>query len=164
MALEIERKFLVDPARWRPALDDGERLRQGYLSVEPDRVVRVRRSNDGGHLTIKGRTAGNARLEFEYAIAGEDADAMLDALCIPPLVEKVRYRERYGGRVWEIDVFEGENAGLITAEVELPEAAASVELPPWVTTEVSADPRYFNSNLIQHPYTRWSGHGSDDRG
>ena len=158
MGREIERKFLVDPGAWHPDPARGTRFRQGYLSVEPARVVRVRRAGPSGALTVKGLTTGVERAEFEYAIPPEDADAMLDVLCMRPLLEKTRYREPFGGRTWEIDVFEGENAGLVVAEVELSSSTDTLELPPWAGKEVSADPRYFNSNLTQHPYTRW-GHG-----
>src|SRR5689334_7610126 len=94
-------------------------MRQGYLSLDPTRIVRVRRSGDTAALTVKGETTGIERLEFEYAVPSADADAMLDRLCHRPLVEKTRYREPWAGRVWEIDVFEGDNAGLVVAEVEL---------------------------------------------
>ncbi len=159
MAHEIERKFLVNVARWKPDPAGGVRYRQGYLSTDPDRVVRIRVAGPKAFLTIKGRTAGISRLEFEYPIPMADADAMLDAVCLRPLVEKVRYRETHEGRVWEIDVFAGENAGLVMAEVELPSADAVVALPEWVGREVSDDPRYFNSNLIKHPYSVWSDAG-----
>jgi len=155
MAREIERKFLVDPGAWHPDPARGVRFRQGYLSVDPARIVRIRRAGPGSALTIKGLTTGVERAEFEYAIPAVDADAMLDTLCLRPLLEKTRYREPWGGRTWEIDVFEGENAGLVVAEIELASAADDVQLPPWAGKEVSDDPRYFNSNLAQHPFTRW---------
>jgi adenylate cyclase len=155
MGREIERKFLVDPGAWRPDPARGVRFRQGYLSVDPARVVRVRRAGPGGALTVKGLTTGVERAEFEYAIPLADADAMLDTLCLRPLLEKTRYREPWRGRTWEIDVFEGDNAGLIVAEVELAASSDVLELPPWAGKEVSDDPRYFNSNLTQHPFTRW---------
>lgn len=155
MGREVERKFLVDPGAWRPDPARGVRLRQGYLSVDPERIVRVRRAASTGALTIKGLTTGVERSEFEYPIPAEDADAILDTLCLRPLLEKTRYREPWDGRAWEIDVFEGENAGLVVAEVELAASTDALKLPPWAGKEVSADPRYFNSNLMQHPYARW---------
>ena len=155
MAIEIERKFLVKHDMWRPDAAAGKRFRQGYLSTEAAHVVRVRAVGDQGFLTIKGATVGIERLEFEYPIPLADADVMLDRLCPAPLIEKVRHRVAFDGRVWEVDVFEGENAGLVLAEVELPAANAVVKLPPWVGLEVSDDPRYFNSNLARLPYTRW---------
>jgi adenylate cyclase len=159
MAREIERKFLVDPAQWRPDPAQGTRYRQGYLSRDPARTVRVRIAGDHGFLTVKGLTKGIERLEFEYEIPRADAEAILDRLCPRPRIEKVRYRESFGGRVWEVDVFEGENAGLILAEVELDSADAQVALPPWAAREVSDDPRYFNSNLTEHPYSSWPDRG-----
>lgn len=159
MPIEIERKFLVDTTLWHPEPALGIRYRQGYLSTDPERVVRVRTAGAAGFLTVKGKTVGTERPEFEYAIPLADADAMLDRLCIRPLVEKVRYRELVGGRTWEIDVFEGENAGLVVAEVELPSATADVVLPSWAGAEVSNDTRYFNSNLAAHPFSRWNTNG-----
>ncbi len=159
MPIEIERKFLVNTALWHPDPALGIRYRQGYLSTDPERVVRVRTAGPEGFLTIKGKTIGTERLEFEYEIPLEQADALLDHLCIRPLVEKVRYREQVGPRVWEIDVFSGENAGLVVAEVELPTASTEVELPPWAGREVSDDVRYFNSNLARHPFSRWNSDG-----
>ena len=155
MAHEIERKFLVTPGAWRPDPARGTRLRQGYLSSDPARTVRVRIAGDAAFLTIKGLTRGIQRLEFEYAIPVVDAAIMLDQLCHRPLVEKVRYREPYEGHIWEVDIFEGDNAGLVVAEVELPSATTPVALPHWVGVEVSGDPRYFNSNLVLHPFTAW---------
>lgn len=156
MSLEIERKFLVDTARWRPDPARGVRYRQGYLSTDPARVVRVRTVGDAGFLAVKGPTVDTTRSEYEYPIPLADALEMLDHLCVRPPIDKVRYREESGGRVWEIDAFEGENAGLVVAEVELPTADAMLVLPAWVRREVSGDPRYFNSNLARYPYTRWN--------
>lgn len=155
MAREIERKFLVDPERWRPGPAGGVRMRQGYLSLDPARIVRVRRAGDRGALTIKGKTVGIARSEYEYPIPAEDADALLDELCHRPLIDKIRYREWWRGHLWEVDVFDGENFGLVVAEVELKSADESVDLPPWAGREVSADPRYTNASLSRHPYSRW---------
>ena len=155
MATEIERKFLVHREAWHADPAAGVRYRQGYLATFPSPVVRVRVAGDRGYLTIKGRTSGITRLEFEYAIPLADADEMLDTLCTTPLIEKVRYRVPYAGRTWDVDAFEGANAGLLLAEVELPAADAQVDLPPWVGREVSDDPRYFNANLAVHPWAEW---------
>ena len=118
-------------------------------------MVRVRVAGDRGFLTIKGRGSGITRAEFEYPIPLADAEEMLDTLCASPVIQKVRYRVPYAGRTWEVDDFEGANAGLLMAEVELPSADAHVELPPWVAREVSDDPRYFNANLATHPFAEW---------
>jgi len=163
MPLEIERKFLVKTDLWHPDPARGARYRQGYLSTEPARVVRVRVAGTSGFLTIKGKTVGSVRAEFEYAIPLVDAEAMLDHLCIRPLIEKVRYRELVGKYTWEIDVFEGDNAGLIVAEIELPSARAKFDRPPWAGAEVTKDPRYFNSSLAVHPFSQWNTDG-DRRG
>ncbi len=155
MATEIERKFLVRREAWPADAVAGVRYRQGYLASFPLPVVRVRVAGDRGYLTIKGRTSGIAREEFEYPIPLADAEQMLDTLCATPLIEKVRYRVPYAGFTWEVDAFEGANAGLLLAEVELPAADAPVKLPPWVGREVSDDPRYFNANLVVHPFAEW---------
>lgn len=156
VAIEIERKYLVNAAAW-PVPPAGVRYRQGYLCVDADRVVRVRTAGDRAFLTVKGPTKGITRAEFEFPIPFDAAVAMLERLCVRPLIEKTRYRVEFAGRLWEVDVFDGENAGLMLAEVELPAADAQVVLPPWVGTEVSADPRYYNSNLVANPYSRWGG-------
>jgi len=155
MGTEIERKFLVQNDNWR-ALGQGKLYRQGYLTTSPDCTVRVRIAGDQGYLTIKGATTGISRAEYEYGIPLEDAAQLLDTLCQPPLIEKTRYRiPAAKGLVWEVDEFAGENQGLIIAEIELPNAEQSVELPDWIGPEVSNDPRYFNSNLSKHPFSRW---------
>ncbi|MCX5689095.1 MAG: CYTH domain-containing protein, partial [Planctomycetota bacterium] len=105
-------------------------------------------------MTIKGRSVGIARQEFEYPLPLADTEALL-ALCERPLIEKTRYRIPHAGHIWEVDEFAGMNAGLIIAEVELESEDAKVELPSWVGAEVSHDPRYFNSNLVAKPFTTW---------
>lgn len=157
MALEIERKFLVRDLSVLAGVP-GIPYRQGYLSTVPERTVRVRRFGDLASMTVKGLTSpdGTSRAEFEYAIPPEDADAMLDRLALRPLIEKIRYRVESGGRVWEIDVFAGANDGLVVAEVELPAEDAKVALPPWAGVEVTGDPRYYNANLVAHPYRDWA--------
>ena len=155
MAKEIERKFLVKRDLWRADPGQGTTFRQGYLSDDPERVVRVRVAGTTGTLTIKGLTVGVERQEYEYGIPVQDANVLLDTLCMRPLIEKTRHRVRHEGRMWEVDVFAGDNAGLIVAEVELPSADAPLSLPEWVGAEVSHDPRFFNSNLARHPYRSW---------
>jgi len=155
MAKEIERKFLVQKGVWRPK-SQGHYCRQGYLSTVKERVVRVRVVGDMGFLTIKGITEGFSRLEFEYEIPERDAHQLLDTLCEPPLIEKTRYQEEYRGLNWEIDVFEGDNEGLILAEVELKRINQQIDPPKWIGEEVSHDSKYFNSNLAVHPYSSWT--------
>ncbi len=154
MGQEIERKFLVRNDTWRRNAT-GTHYRQGYLCTEPERTVRVRIAGDRGTLTIKGKTVGATRAEFEYDIPGKEAEQLLDTLCQRPLIEKVRYVLRDGSHTWEIDVFEGDNAGLVVAEIELQREDEAFERPNWLGEEVTDDPRYFNANLVQNPYDRW---------
>lgn len=154
MGKEIERKFLVVDGSWRQAKK--QHYRQGYLSSVKERIVRVRTIDDVGYLTVKGLTVGLTRSEYEYAIPAQQATEMLDDLCEKPLIEKYRYTIEQHAVIWEIDEFFGENAGLIVAEVELQhEDQVLVAMPAWISTEVTHDPRYFNSNLIKNPYTSW---------
>jgi len=155
MGTEIERKFLVKGDSWR-GLASGKRYRQGYLSTVKERTVRTRTAGDKGFITIKGITVGATRSEYEYEIPLADANEILDRLCERPLIEKTRYRIPAGaGLFWEVDEFFADNAGLITAEVELRDEKQSVTIPEWIGQEVTGDPRYFNSNLITHPFSRW---------
>lgn len=154
MGTEIERKFLVRDNTFR-SLAQGTRYRQGYLSSTKERVVRVRTIDDKGFLTIKGITTGATRAEYEYEIPVKEAEAMLDGLCEKPLIEKDRYKIAHKGLIWEVDEFFGENQGLILAEVELESEDQPYDKPEWITDEVTGDPKYFNSNLIQNPYKNW---------
>jgi CYTH domain-containing protein len=154
MAKEIERKFLVKNDAWR-GLAPGTVYRQGYLSSNLHRSVRVRMVENRAFLTIKGRSRGAARLEFEYEIPPEDADEILTRLCQRPIIEKTRYKIEHKGLLWEVDEFSGENEGLIVAEVELSHESQEFEKPAWVEEEVTHDPRYLNANLIKNPYTKW---------
>ncbi|TDH62660.1 CYTH domain-containing protein [Dankookia rubra] len=152
MPTEIERKFLVAGDGWRAtALGPGLRLRQGYLpngGAPEAPVVRVRLAGKDGFLTIKGPGL-LSRAEFEYPIPAEDAEAMLAALCIPPVLEKTRTRVAHGGLVWEVDVFAGHLAGLVLAEVELASADQPFARPGWAGQEVTGDGRYQNNALAR---------------
>jgi len=154
MAQEIERKFLITGEAWRE-LATGTAYRQGYLSTVKERTVRVRTIDDKGFLTIKGITVGATRAEYEYEIPASEANEMLDELCEQPIIEKNRYKVPLDDLIWEIDEFNGVNAGLIVAEVELESEDQEFTKPEWIGEEVSNDPRYFNSNLIANPYTTW---------
>jgi CYTH domain-containing protein len=154
MGVEIERKFLVEGDEWR-AGSTGTEYRQGYLSTVKERTVRIRTMGGRAVLTVKGITVGATRAEFEYDIPFGDAEQMLDELCERPLIEKTRHLIEYRGLTWEVDEFDGANAGLLIAEVELDEDGQTVELPSWVGDEVTEDPRYYNANLIAHPYREW---------
>lgn len=154
MASEIERKFLVKGLAWK-ALAEGVLYRQGYLSTVNERTVRVRTMADKGYLTVKGITVGISRMEFEYEIPYADAEQMLNQLVEKPVIEKKRYVITCGHSVWEIDEFLGVNQGLVVAEIEIDHADATFDKPDWIGEEVSHDARYFNNNLVLHPYTTW---------
>ena len=155
MAHETERKFLLLPI-WKEQVKDlcGEKIRQGYLSRDPERTVRVRQKGDKAYLTIKGKTEGISRQEFEYSIPPEEAEALLH-LCQGPLIEKQRFTFMIGQQQWEIDEFYGENEGLVIAEAELAHPSQPLELPEWIAKEVSHDPRYYNAQLSVIPFRSW---------
>jgi adenylate cyclase len=155
VGVEIERKFLVRDESWRDAADGGTRYRQGYLVGSKAASVRVRIEGAEGRLNIKSATLGVRRDEYEYPVPLADAERMLDTLCEKPLIEKTRYHVNHAGRLWEVDVFDGDNAGLVVAEVELPDEQAPLTLPPWAGQEVSDDPRYYNVCLVKHPFKQW---------
>ena len=154
MGVEIERKFLVTGDAWR-ALGEATLLRQGYLSLDPERTVRVRIEGEAATLTIKGKNRGATRGEWEYPIPVQEAAELLDTLCQRPLVEKIRHRIAAGPHTWEVDEFLGANAGLVVAEIELASEEEAFAKPGWIGPEVTHDHRYFNSNLIRHPYSAW---------
>ena len=155
MPQEIERKYLVKGEDWRVP-GTGVPYRQGYLSTVPERTVRVRLIRDKGYLTVKGISVGATRAEYEYEIPAGEASEMLDNLCERPLIEKTRYRLEHHGLTWEVDEFDGDNAGLIVAEVELEDEDQAITLPDWVGKEVTGERRYYNASLIAEPYTGWS--------
>lgn len=154
MAHEIERKFLLANDSWR-GLAEGVAICQGYLSREKGCTVRVRLVGKAAVLTIKGANVGATRLEFEYPIPVEDAAEMLRDLASRPLVEKTRYTIVYNGFAWEVDEFHGDNQGLVLAELELADEKQPFPKPDWIGEEVTEDPRYYNSNLVAHPFTKW---------
>jgi len=154
MGTEIERKFLLIGDAWRENAR-GILLRQGYISSQPGRTVRVRTSNNQGYLTLKGKTTGITRCEFEYPIPLDDANMLFDQLCEQPILEKIRYLVDYKGFTWEVDEFLGDNAGLLIAEIELEAEDQSFAKPEWIGEEVSGDRRYFNSSLSRYPFLRW---------
>ncbi len=154
MGTEIERKFIVEGDAWR-GLAEGTAFRQGYLSTDAERTVRVRTAGEKGFLNIKGKARGLARLEYEYEIPLGEADELLDRLCLEPLIEKHRYKIEHAGFLWEVDEFHGVNDGLVVAEVELESEDQQVTLPSWVGREVSEDHRYKNASLVERPYSTW---------
>jgi len=154
MALEIERKFLVDSAKWSPK-EPGIRLIQAYLSISPNPTVRIRIGGEKAFLTIKGFSENISRPEFEYEVPVGDAQEMLKLVISNP-VEKIRYKVMYEGFMWEVDVFAGRNEGLLMAEIELESEMQVFSRPEWLKAEVSGDPRYYNSYLSEHPFQEWN--------
>ncbi len=155
MALEIERKYLVDKVKWNGlSKSDGVPFRQGYMLRNVNKVIRIRLTPSHGYLTIKGENKGATRDEFEYEIPLEDARQLLDNFCEGE-VTKLRYFILHEGKMWEVDVFAGRNEGLIVAEIELKDESETFIKPDWITEEVTYDPRYLNSNLSLTPYMDW---------
>ena len=154
MGIEIDRKFLIANDQWRNCVK-GIPFAQGYLARGSGRTVRVRIAGDSAYLTIKGPVTGISRSEFEYSIPLEDARELLK-LCEDTVIKKTRHRIPFEGHIWEVDEFHAENTGLVIAEVEMEHADEPVSLPIWVGKEVTGDPRFYNSNLSVHPYSRWN--------
>lgn len=155
MAIEIERKFLVR-GEFKDDSTDATDIVQGYLVHDPERTVRVRIRGDRGYITVKGRPAdtGIGRYEWEKEIPVDDARELL-RLCEPFAVIKTRYIVPFRSHLFEVDVFHGENEGLVMAEIELDSADEYFEKPGWLGDEVTSDPRYYNSFLSVKPYSHW---------
>lgn len=154
MPIEIERKFLVKGNEWRQ-LAQAVKYRQGYISTDKDRTVRIRTIDSKAFITIKSKSLGSSRLEFEYEIPFTDAIELLNYLCQKPIINKNRYKIKYSNLTWEVDEFFDENEGLILAEVELQNEKQIIEIPDWIGIEVSNDPKYFNANLVSNPFCQW---------
>lgn len=158
MPREIERKFLVKSEDWRRHADGGRRLRQAYLAETGKAVVRVRvEGTERGWITIKSAESGRSRLEFEYEIPLADAEALID-LRNSSLLDKTRFLVPHAGHEWEVDVYAGDNEGLVIAEIELVDEAAEFEVPAWAGAEVTEDGRYYAVSLARQPFRSWSGH------
>ncbi len=157
MGTEIERKFLVCGEPWKDLGIVGMQIVQGYLSTERARTVRVRICGDDAYITIKAPLAEHefARSEYEYAIPFDEAQLILNNLAKKPLIEKVRYHIPCAEMTWDVDVFLGENAGLVLAEIELNSEGQSFVKPTWLGEEVTNDRRYLNSSLSIAPYLSW---------
>jgi len=155
MAVEIERKFLVNNDLWRKQVKSSSDLQQAYISNQTNATVRVRIADDTAYLTIKGPTKGISRDEFEYNIPVDDARQMVGLRHAGVVIEKTRYKVACGDHVWDLDIFYGKNLGLEVAEVELKSEAEEFELPEWVGAEVTGDRRYSNSRLSEEPYCNW---------
>lgn len=155
MALEIERKFLVDRDSM-PELKQGVKIIQGYLSERPS--VRFRIMSGMVQITVKNYISSSVRFELEtppQAITGEEQQNLMQMAISPPII-KERYKVKYDDLMWEIDVYQGENKGLITADVELPGLDYPLSLPAWAVREITADSRYSNLNLGRQPYSQWN--------
>lgn len=154
VGVEIERKYRVRGAPWEGLV--GRPMVQGYLASQDGVAVRVRRAGDQAWLTVKGPARGAVRAEFEWSIPVDEAEGLL-ALCGDRLVRKTRYHPVVGDHTWDLDVFEGRNAGLVVAEVELDAADAPFVRPTWLGDEVTHDPRYANARLAEAPFDTWEG-------
>lgn len=155
MSVEIERKFLVDHDKW-DQIDkpEGTHYKQGYLIADSGKTVRVRISDKQGFLNLKNKSTNRSRTEFEYEIPLEDGKAILEAFTQIG-TEKIRYKIPFAGKEWEVDVFSGDNTGLIVAEIELESEDEEFEKPDWVTDDVTDDGRYTNAALAKHPFKDW---------
>jgi adenylate cyclase len=155
MSFEIERKFLVRSEEWRPLATEYKDIRQAYLVWESKSSVRIRIiDNATATLTVKSRPVELRRLELEYPIPILEAEALMP-LRKGAIVEKARYRLPCGDLAWEIDVFSGDNAGLVIAEIELRHERQPIELPSWIGEEVTGNQLYYNGYLAQHPFASW---------
>jgi adenylate cyclase len=151
---DIELAFAVPEADAAAMRDLFQVDAQGRLNPATC-TPRLRIAGETGYLTLKTKTVGISRSEFEYAIPKIQAQALLDLVCAQPQIEKYRYKIPIGDLIWEVDEFLGANAGLVVAEVELTSADQAIDRPDWIGAEVSDDPRYFNSNLAKSPFTTW---------
>ncbi|MCG7873228.1 MAG: CYTH domain-containing protein [Candidatus Thiodiazotropha lotti] len=155
MALEIERKFLVINDKWKDSVISEAVIKQGYLATTDHATVRVRVDGDEANINIKGRTVGISRREYEYPIPLEEAEELLKHLVSGAAIDKVRYKVRCGDHIWDLDLFHGANQGLVMAEVELSREDEAFVMPEWAGEEVSGDTRYYNANLVKHPFCEW---------
>jgi adenylate cyclase len=155
MAVEIERKYLVVNDNWKNSVISESVLRQGYIVNQPNVTVRVRIAKGKAQLNIKSATTGITRAEYEYEIPLSDADNILEEIAEQPFIDKTRFKVRCGDHIWDLDVFYGDNSGLVMAEIELDSEEEAFEHPEWAGEEVSGDPRYYNSSLVKKPYSTW---------
>lgn len=162
MALEIEKKFLLSNNDWYDLIDSSTYFKQGYLNGAENSnndlksSVRIRIEGNKANINIKSMTLSITRQEYEYSIPLDDAEKMLEELCNQPLIEKTRHIVKYKGHKWEIDVFEGDNKGLIVAEIELKSEDEKFDIPSWIAEEVSSQEKYYNVCLVKNPYSKWN--------
>ncbi|MFC4816150.1 CYTH domain-containing protein [Flavobacterium sp. GCM10023249] len=154
--IEIERKFLVTNTAFKELAVTQNRIVQGYLNSNPERTVRIRIKGEKGYLTIKGKgnESGTSRLEWETEISITDAEHLL-SLCEKGVIDKIRYEIPAQNHIYEVDVFSGENNGLIIAEIELKEENEPFYKPDWLGDEVTGDEKYYNAYLSNNPYQSW---------
>lgn len=155
MGVEIERKFTVIDDTWKQHVTGSEKITQGYLANTDKCSMRIRSSSEKASINLKSMRIGIQRLEFEYPIPIDEANDMLNSLCIQPAIIKTRYYVSHADDCWEVDVFEGENIGLVVAEIELDEPDQAFDIPSWLGEEVSNDTRYYNISLVENPYQNW---------
>ncbi len=153
---EIERKFLVTSTEFLSESIRSNRIVQGYLNSNPERTVRIRIKGTQGFITIKGKgnESGTTRFEWEKEIEVIEAEQLL-LLCEDGVIDKIRYEIPFGNHLYEVDVFEGDNKGLIIAEIELEDENESFEKPHWLGVEVTGDDRYYNASLSISSYKNW---------
>jgi adenylate cyclase len=156
MAIEIERKFLVLNDRWRNAISATIPIQQGYFCNTESVSIRVRITAEEACLNFKNSNIGIKRSEYGYPIPRSDAQEMIEQLCLKPIIEKIRYLVIVDGHTWEIDVFAGDNSGLIVAELELESEHDTFSRPDWLGKEVTEQQRYYNPYLVEHPYSQWT--------
>jgi adenylate cyclase len=155
MLIEIEHKYLIIQSEWEKIVPEkSEIIKQAYLHSDPDKTIRIRTKGAKGFITIKGKTKGTSRPEYEYEIPLEDANELIRNFT-KQLIEKTRHYILFEGKLWEVDVFEGENKGLIVAEIELQSETETYSIPHWIGENVTSDKRYANSNLAKHPFRNW---------
>ena len=155
MAIEIERKFLVKKIP-KDKIENSHYIKQGYVISDRHKVIRIRQKRDDFFISIKGNKTGISRFEFEYKIPKNDADQLFKNFCKEGIIEKTRHYIKHKGHTWELDVFHGDNDGLIVAEIELKSELEAFSLPDWVDKEVTHQEKYFNMNLLRNPYSMWS--------
>lgn len=155
MGMEIEKKFLLKSDEWKSYNPVGIVMKQGYIPTSNRSSVRVRIAGDTAYVTLKSPVKGISRNEFEYEIPIEDAESVLSSICVKPYIEKVRYKIKHGNHLWEIDVFDGDNNGLVLAEIELKHENETFLIPNWIGEEVTGNFMYYNSNLAKYPYKEW---------
>ena len=154
MAIEIEKKFLIKYIPFKE-VKYSQKIRQGYIFSDKSKVIRVREKGDDYFLTIKGNKIGISRFEFEYQIPKNDALELLKIFSKIGSISKTRHYIDYNGHTWEIDEFHGKNNGLVVAEIELESEDEEFDIPEWILKEVTSDPRFYNMNLMVHPFSEW---------